>query len=481
MANIENKITNCLTAIPQDIMLEINNGNRVAADTCTVYKGDGSTYTIPASTNFSHASSAGTFMLIWTGSAARHQNINTCFSGSTAPAQGSFSGNYAVWYDTTNKVIKLTNDGGSTWIGDNSFPLCVYNSTGTSASSIDQVFNGFGYIGSTIFALPGVEGLIPNGFIGKSRNNVKLTNNQLLTLTPSFNGSSVLLLGSNNLTAWGKSDYSYSNDDNYNYYKDGKSYALCKIGEYYKDSTGRITSFNPKTTIQATDYYDFKQLDDSAAKLGENNVFTGVNNRFFNGSGNASFAIVQSTLIDRETNPSKTLYASWLIQDKNGKRIANFYVDQSTTGKITANMIATGRDGGDARISTSKDVNGNITTYAPTPATTDNSTKIATTQFVNNFFNTAGKVTTKCMPNYAAAVSIGSGTTVIPKDSVLIIKPSQPNYANLTVTVNNAEVYKYSGDEYLTLYKVPILVPKNATVVITGNLATAIYYPLVGA
>ena len=156
-------ITNCITAIPQDIKLEIRNGNIVTADTCTVYKGDGSTYTLPASTNFSHATSAGTFMLIWTGVGARHQNTNLCFSGSTAPAQGSFSGSYAAWYDTTNKVIKLTNDGGSTWIGDNSFPLCVYKSTGSAATSIDQVFNGFGYIGSTIFALPGVEGLIPNG------------------------------------------------------------------------------------------------------------------------------------------------------------------------------------------------------------------------------------------------------------------------------------------------------------------------------
>ena len=30
-------------------------------------------------------------------------------------------------------------------------------------TSIDQVFNGFGYIGSTVFALPGVKGLAPNG------------------------------------------------------------------------------------------------------------------------------------------------------------------------------------------------------------------------------------------------------------------------------------------------------------------------------
>lgn len=123
----------------------------------------------------------------------------------------------------------------------------------------------------------------------------------------------------------------------------------------------------------------------------------------------------------------------------------------------------------------------NVYVTVPAPATTDNSNKAATTAFVNSFFNTAGRVTSKCVPNYAAGVGIGTGTSVIPKASVLIITPSQPNYANLTVTVNGVNVFSYSGDEYLTLYKVPILVPANATVVITGNLSNATYYPLVGA
>ena len=58
------------------------------------------------------------------------------------------------------------------------------------------------------------------------------------------------------------------------------------------------------------------------------------------------------------------------------------------------------------------------TPTAPTQASTNNSTRIATTAFVNNFFNTAGKVTTKCMPNYAAGVSISSNYTV-PSDGFI--------------------------------------------------------------
>ena len=371
-------ITNCITAIPQDIKLEINNGNIVAADTCTVYKGDGSTYTIPASTNFSHATSAGTFMLIWTGVGARHQNTNLCFSGSTAPAQGSFSGSYAAWYDTTNKVIKLTNDGGSTWIGDNSFPLCVYKSTGSAATSIDQVFNGFGYIGSTIFALPGVEGLIPNGFVGKQRNNIKVATSKLLTFTPSFNGSSVLLLGSNNLTAWGKSDYSYNYNDNYNYYKDGKSYALCKIGEYVRDSTGRITSFNPKPCFRAVDYYDFKQLDDSAAKLDRDNVFAGkitVNNTIpiLFGKNTADLTNTDGMGLSlRGTDNADNIWS---------------YIDLYRRGESKtseAHMYVRNAGGTISQIAIVINDDGTVATVAPTPPTSDNSTQIATTQFVNN-------------------------------------------------------------------------------------------------
>ena len=422
-------ITNCITAIPQDIKLEIRNGNIVTADTCTVYKGDGSTYTLPASTNFSHATSAGTFMLIWTGVGARHQNTNLCFSGSTAPAQGSFSGSYAAWYDTTNKVIKLTNDGGSTWIGDNSFPLCVYKSTGSAATSIDQVFNGFGYIGSTIFALPGVEGLIPNSFVGKSRNNVKFKTTSVLSRTYGSNetyADAILIINSSQFsTNYAK----YYNDKNLNIDSLGRTspYANCGIASFVN---GRITSFNPKTVFQAADYYDFKQLDDSAAKLDKNNVFTG--NNTFNKRANIKeeLHIINTTGYSPSNIPPKDSSFGtirWAVNSKEGSTaylgggselfkiqpiiradgeftVINSY--QYGTSKPSIFSFGCNADGSNPYFNTF------------TPATTSNSVNVATTAFVNNFFNTAGKVTTKCMPNYAAGVSISSNYTV-PSDGFI--------------------------------------------------------------
>ena len=122
---------------------------------------------------------------------------------------------------------------------------------------------------------------------------------------------------------------------------------------------------------------DIDTLDDSTARLATDNTFTGMNT-FERGA-----VFIKNVNIDRDVNPSATQYASWLIQDKNGKQICNFYVSQNTTGTVTASMIATGRDGVDARISVSRNVNGTTMSYAPTPPTSDNSTQIATTAWVN--------------------------------------------------------------------------------------------------
>ncbi len=85
--------------------------------------------------------------------------LSNCVSGPTRPTLS----NYGFWYDTTNNFIERYID--NAWDSNNkrSLPLCIITITNNIITSIDQVFNGFGYIGSTVFALPGVKGLIPDG------------------------------------------------------------------------------------------------------------------------------------------------------------------------------------------------------------------------------------------------------------------------------------------------------------------------------
>lgn len=165
IANWSSNVSNCITYIPQDIKLELDNGTLTLKAGSKVYVPNGSgvfnTVTI-ASDLMQSSFSTGTnteYYLFYYNGVLRYFNKTQISSGSTAPS----GGNYLVWYDTTNNVIKTSSDGGSTWNSGVSLPLCKFTATSNTITSIDQVFNGFGYIGSTVFALPGVKVQMPDG------------------------------------------------------------------------------------------------------------------------------------------------------------------------------------------------------------------------------------------------------------------------------------------------------------------------------
>lgn len=83
------------------------------------------------------------------------------YSQDTAPSN---FGRYALWYDTSENIVKITNTSGATWKNYGSLPIGVFTMAGTGATKkVKHVFNGFGYIGSTVFAVPGVKGLMADG------------------------------------------------------------------------------------------------------------------------------------------------------------------------------------------------------------------------------------------------------------------------------------------------------------------------------
>lgn len=89
-------------------------------------------------------------------------NTNVTYSQDTAPS--GFGGQYALWYDTAENVVKCTSDSGATWNGLISLPIGVFTMAGTGATkTLKYVFNGVGYIGTTVFAVPGVKGLMADG------------------------------------------------------------------------------------------------------------------------------------------------------------------------------------------------------------------------------------------------------------------------------------------------------------------------------
>ena len=156
-------ITNCITEIPQDIKLELNAGILTLKAGSKVYIPNGedvfNVITVASDLTMGPVGSyTGTdFIYVRNdGSMLDHGITPEATSGTEAPTGIGF------WYDTTNNLIKIYYDGSDTGVRT-SFPIAVVHRTNGTWDSIDQVFNGFGYIGSILFALPGVKGLIPNG------------------------------------------------------------------------------------------------------------------------------------------------------------------------------------------------------------------------------------------------------------------------------------------------------------------------------
>lgn len=158
-------ITNCITKIPQDIHLELNDGTLTLKAGSKVYipNGVGVFDEIVIESDSSVTGNANIPLMLFIDTSTNkltYEGVSGCFSGNTAPT----SAQIMTWFDTQENKVKRSIDKGETWTSYRSLPIGIANCDTSKITSIDQVFNGFGYIGSTIFVLPGVEGIIPNGF-----------------------------------------------------------------------------------------------------------------------------------------------------------------------------------------------------------------------------------------------------------------------------------------------------------------------------
>lgn len=155
--------TNRILEIPQNIKLELNNGTLTLKAGSKVYvpngfEADGTTpkfdvenITSDISVTSSYSSVPRFLTRIDTGWDV--PPVSAFYSGASAPTGSAI----LWWYDTANNLIKMTRDSGSTWTLGYPLPLAIVHTDGTQIVSIDQIFNGFGYIGSTTFILPGVK------------------------------------------------------------------------------------------------------------------------------------------------------------------------------------------------------------------------------------------------------------------------------------------------------------------------------------
>lgn len=270
LADIQNKITNCLTKIPQDINLVLSEGTLTLKAGSKLYIPNGSDVFNEVITSVDYqlvlGTPTGSRTVFFVANSSSNlgvvvaQNGLNLFSGDTQPTASTQT---AYWYDTANNVIKRTLDTGSSWsvLTNATLPICVATFNAGVATSIDQVFNGFGYIGNTMFALPGVSVLIPNGRNADGTlNNTAVTVSSLQTL--SFSNQTQSDFGLTATTIFSSANAVYNTVDNKNYNPiTGNMLGFCNCGTVETDTTGVITSLTPKTVFHAVDYNDLAKTD----------------------------------------------------------------------------------------------------------------------------------------------------------------------------------------------------------------------------
>ena len=258
IANWSSNVSNCITEIPQDIKLELNAGALTLKAGSKVYVPNGvgtfDEVTIASDLTKTQATNeTDMFFVTADGTVVTWSTNSNIVSGPTYNGGG-----IGVWYDTTNNRIRYTTDSGSTWSNNLSFPVCIYTVSGGAITSIDQVFNGFGYIGSTVFALPGIKGVIPNGRnTDGTLNNTSFITSSVLTQLWPLTSCTGIRLKSNELTM---GDLTYDKNDNYNRSpSDGSVQNYCLIGCAGCNNSS-ITMFFTKTVFHAVDYDDVANL-----------------------------------------------------------------------------------------------------------------------------------------------------------------------------------------------------------------------------
>lgn len=170
--------------------------------------------------------------------------VSAFYSGASAPTGSAI----LWWYDTENNLIKMTRDSGSTWTSGYPLPLAIVHTDGTQIVSIDKIFNGFGYIGSTVFALPGVKVQIPNGKNEDGTfNNIIAVNNsvKLSTVSSSDNGDKGWYVSST-FTISFTAAWVFNYEKNCYINSEGNPRYAVKLA-VGSITSGKITSFEPFT------------------------------------------------------------------------------------------------------------------------------------------------------------------------------------------------------------------------------------------
>ena len=315
----KSQITNCLLEVPQNIKLELNNGTltlKAGSVLIVPYGVEDLTSQYPIDSVFINDNfkvydtqfENGKFFVrvelvrdilhapLWgqaglgftfidiTSTAGASVLSTRVHSGDIEPTR---EGSVGFWYDTANNYIKRWGSSGFVDVVS-ALPILTVNfdtlgsDNNYTASSIDQVFNGMGYIGSTFWIDKDVKFLVPNGRNKDgSLNNIEYTTSSIrMSKWGVYTKANALLFRAGDGTIVHSEYFGEYTDEvpppsgpnatyfnpreNIVYYNDVDHWVVRPnviLGEMYADSSGVITGFNPKQPIRLVDHNDLRDCE----------------------------------------------------------------------------------------------------------------------------------------------------------------------------------------------------------------------------
>lgn len=331
-------ITNCITEIPQDIKLELADGVLTLKSGSKVYLATGNSsfpaQTVDADIEYTTVYS-GQYVVIRNSQTSLYiGNIGSCTSGKIADRPTSIPNSAGLYFATDENKMYLTGNSGKDWYSTSymTLPIAIITVSDGAISSIDHIFNGFGYIGSTVFILPSVKGLIPNGRNADGTlKNTSLTTSSVVinTYTGTNNNLYVGFVGANIY-------FNNVSSVSYNSFANTTSWGVCIIARM-SATGGKTTSFEPKTAFHAVDYSALEELDNSVVhKTGDETI---------DGIKTFTARITYKSTRDYSTTDasSATSFADQLLvgRDNNNKSVSIMYSQRVMTTLRTQTLYRT--------------------------------------------------------------------------------------------------------------------------------------------
>lgn len=269
IGNWSSNVSNCITEIPQDINLTLSDGTLTLKAGSKVYVPNGAgVFDIINITTDKTTTSATDGQRVLVLDSNNNLRVLVGAARFTSGSTDSMAGiTYHGWYDTTNNIINYYTDNVTTPDFMLSFPLAIVTVSGGQISSIDQVFNGFGYIGSTLFMLPGLKGLIPDGInTDGTLKSTSFTVSQVRTQSDIGGYTSFRYFATNGVAISSSEALNYNAKTNYNTIATGNwdRMPLATFDLTVSGGTKTITNFKPNYVFHALDYNDSNYIANCA-------------------------------------------------------------------------------------------------------------------------------------------------------------------------------------------------------------------------